>query len=86
VKGVWNSATTMSGAQCVMTSGVLLMLMLYADSWDSLPQVTRFISEIVTYVYMYHSCIYCRQHRHCESSVWPGNRSYLPGQCQLCWY
>ena len=33
--GVWRSVTTMSGAQCVMTSGVLLMLMWSADSWDS---------------------------------------------------
>jgi hypothetical protein len=33
-EGVWRSATTMSGAQCVMTSGVLLMLKWPADSLD----------------------------------------------------
>jgi hypothetical protein len=33
-KDVWRSATTMSGAQCVMTSGVLLMLKWPVDSWD----------------------------------------------------
>jgi hypothetical protein len=38
-KGVWRSATIMSGAQCVMISLVLLMLKWPADSWDSLPQV-----------------------------------------------
>jgi hypothetical protein len=36
---VWRSATTMSGAQCVMTSGVLLMLKWHADSWDFFLQV-----------------------------------------------
>ena len=34
-KAVWRSVTTISGARCVMTSGVLLMLKLPADSWDS---------------------------------------------------
>ena len=34
---VWRSATTMSGAQCVMTSGVHLMLKWPADSWDYPP-------------------------------------------------
>ena len=38
---VWRYATTMSGAQCVMTSGVLLMLKWSADSWDSLPLVPQ---------------------------------------------
>ncbi len=37
--GVWKSATTMSGAQCVMTYGALLMPKWSADSWDSLQQV-----------------------------------------------
>ena len=32
---VWRSATAIPGAQCVMTYGVLLMLMWSADSWDS---------------------------------------------------
>ena len=35
----WRSATRMSGAQCVMTSLVHLMLKWPADSWDSVPQV-----------------------------------------------
>ena len=40
---VWRSATTMSGAQCVMTCGVLLMLMWSVDSWDSvMTQVMHF--------------------------------------------
>ena len=29
-----------SGGQCVMTSGILLMLMLYASSWDMLEVCT----------------------------------------------
>ena len=33
-------ATTMYGAQCVMISGILLMLTWPADSWDLLQQVT----------------------------------------------
>jgi hypothetical protein len=33
---VWRSATIISGAQCVMMHGVLLMLKWPADSWDSL--------------------------------------------------
>ena len=32
MKDVWKSATTMSGAQCVMICGELLMLKLLADS------------------------------------------------------
>ena len=32
---VWRSATVMSGEQCVMTFGALLMPMWSADSWDS---------------------------------------------------
>ena len=32
---VWRSATAMSGGQCVMTYGALLMPMWSADSWDS---------------------------------------------------
>ena len=39
LEGVWRSATTISGAQCVMTSGMLLMLKWSADSWDSLEEV-----------------------------------------------
>ena len=31
---VWRSVTMISGAQCVMTSGMLLMLEWSADSWD----------------------------------------------------
>ena len=38
---VWRSATTMSGAQCAMMPGVLLMLRWPADSWDSLPLVPK---------------------------------------------
>ena len=33
-KDVWKSATTMPGAQCVMTDGIILTLKLHADSWD----------------------------------------------------
>ncbi len=36
----WKSATTMSGAQCVMTSGALWMLKWLADSWDCPVQVS----------------------------------------------
>jgi hypothetical protein len=32
---VWRSATAISGVQCVMTCGALLMPMWLADSWDS---------------------------------------------------
>jgi len=35
LRDVWRSATGMSGAQCVTTSGALLMLKWPADSWDS---------------------------------------------------
>ena len=34
MKVVWSSAIMLSGAQCVMTSGVLLMLKWSADSLD----------------------------------------------------
>ena len=44
LKDVWRSATAMSGAQCVMISGGLLMLKLHADSWDSQPLVRTFPS------------------------------------------
>ena len=37
---VLRSVTTMSGAQCVMTCGVLLMPKWLADSWDSAPLVS----------------------------------------------
>jgi hypothetical protein len=44
--GVWRSATTMSGAQCVMTFGALLMPMWSAGSWDLLKtQVLRYIDS-----------------------------------------
>jgi hypothetical protein len=36
---VWRSATTTNGAQCVTTSGVLIMLKWLVDSWDLAPQV-----------------------------------------------
>ena len=36
---VWRSATTISGAQCVMISGVLLMLELHVYNWDYQVQV-----------------------------------------------
>jgi len=39
MKVVLKSVTTMPGALCVMTPGVLLMLMWPADSLDSLQQV-----------------------------------------------
>ena len=39
VKVVWRFATIMPGAQCVMTSGELLMQMWPVDSWDSLATV-----------------------------------------------
>jgi hypothetical protein len=37
--GVWRSVIIMSGAQCVMTSGALKRLRLYAGSWDMNQQV-----------------------------------------------
>ena len=44
---VWRSATTTSGAQCVMTFGALLMPMWSADSWDSMKtQVMHFCWQI----------------------------------------
>ena len=39
--GVWKSATTMPGAQCVMISGVVQMPELSVDSWDFLTQVSN---------------------------------------------
>ena len=38
----WSFVTTESGAQCVTTSGVLLMPMLSVDSWDIVTQVNVF--------------------------------------------
>ena len=40
VKVVWRFATIMPGAQCVMTSGELLMPMWPVDSWDFLAIVS----------------------------------------------
>ena len=37
---VWKSATTISGAQCVMTIGMLPMLKWSVDSWDLNPWVS----------------------------------------------
>ena len=39
-KDAWRSATTISGAQCVMTPGVAQTLELPADSWDCPAQVS----------------------------------------------
>ena len=36
---VWRSATTISGGQCVMISGVFKMPKWHVDSWDSPQQV-----------------------------------------------
>ena len=36
---VWRSATMTSGAQCVMTFGIILMPRWSVDSWDLLQQV-----------------------------------------------
>ena len=41
MKDVLNSATTMPGALSVMTSGALLMLMLYVGNLDTLTRVSR---------------------------------------------
>ena len=40
-KDVWRSATTMSGAQCVMTSGIIMMPEWPADSLDSVALVSE---------------------------------------------
>ena len=45
---VWRSATITSGAQCVMTSGVLLMLELLANSWVYQAQVITLDSDGIT--------------------------------------
>ena len=37
---VWRSATMISGAQCVMTIGMLQMLKWSVDSWDLNPWVS----------------------------------------------
>jgi len=39
----WRYASTTSGALCVMTSGILLMLMWLADNLGSLPQVRMYV-------------------------------------------
>ena len=46
VKVVWRFATIMPGAQCVMTSGELLMLMWPVDSWDSLAIVRNTANQL----------------------------------------
>ena len=38
----WRSATTANGGQCVMTHGIILMLLWPVDSWDSQQQVSLF--------------------------------------------
>ena len=38
---MWKFALMEIGALCVMMAGVLLMLVLYADSWDSAPLVRK---------------------------------------------
>ena len=40
MKDVWRFAITMSGAQCVMTHGMTLMLELLVDNWDYQAQVS----------------------------------------------
>jgi len=35
----WRSASEGSGGRCVMTPGIAMMLVLCADSWDTLTQV-----------------------------------------------
>ena len=46
VKVVWRFATIMPGAQCVMTSGELLMQMWPVDSWDSLATVRNTANQL----------------------------------------
>ena len=41
LKGVWRFVTKESGVPCVMIIGTLVMLQLYADSWDTPQQVNR---------------------------------------------
>jgi len=43
----WKSVTMPSGAQCVMTSGELLMLVWPVNSLDSLQQVTKLDKLII---------------------------------------
>ena len=38
----WRSATAANGAQCVMTHGIIVMLVWPVDSWDSHQQVTLY--------------------------------------------
>ena len=49
LEDVWRSATTMSGAQCVMTYGGHLMPKLLADSWDS--QVWSYINLVYIMIF-----------------------------------
>ena len=48
-KGEWNCATTTHGVQCVMTSGMLKMLELSADSLDCHFNVSHGTGLNVTY-------------------------------------
>ena len=58
LKDVWRSATTMSGALCVMTFGTALMLELLADSWDYRAQVKSVDTSIMFPIHnSYSSCL-----------------------------
>ena len=45
LKDVWKFVTEVPGALSVMTSGITLMLKLYATSWDFLTQVQTIIVQ-----------------------------------------
>lgn len=55
VLGVWRCAVAMPGALCVMTFGMLLMLVWFADSLDSPDTVSVYsaIAQIAMLFYMH---------------------------------
>ena len=69
------------GAQSVMTSGALLMPMLYADNWDSVIQVLISITESPGC----HCTFTSRSRCTFPFCFWSGNWVYLAGQCWMCW-
>ena len=50
LKGVWSFVTKESGVPCVIIIGTLVMLQLYADSWDTpLPVNKGILCYLLTY-------------------------------------
>ena len=47
MRAEWRCATTTSGGQSVMTTGVQLMLKLCADNWNFLLMVSSFTATLI---------------------------------------